>query len=70
MEGSTAGNAQGHKMYNHNAMGDSEVASFVGERMKRADVPVLSVEGGMHFMPSQVTNSAAARKMPGRESSF
>jgi hypothetical protein len=63
-EGSTAGNAQGYKMYNHNAMGDSEVASFVGDRMKRADVPLLSVEGKLHFMPTQITNSATASKMP------
>jgi hypothetical protein len=45
-------------------MGDSEVASFVGDRMKRADVPLLSVEGKLHFMPTQITQSATASKMP------
>lgn len=63
-EGSTAGNAQGWKMYNHQAMGDAEVAGYVGNRMERADVPVISLEGRMHFMPSQITHSSTNNKMP------
>lgn len=49
---STAGNIQGWKMYNHNAMGDSEVASFVGrDIMERAHAHCISVYGPAHSQP-------------------
>jgi len=59
-----AGNAQGYKMYNHQAMGDKELAGYVGHRMKMADVPVLSMYGRLHFMPSQITESSTNMKAP------
>ena len=58
------GNAQGWKMYNERAMGDSEVAGFVGDRMHRADTAILSVEGPLHFMPSVITHSVHGTKSP------
>ena len=62
---STMGNAQPHKLYNHQAMGDSELAGYLGHRMKMADVPVLSIEGKLHFMPSQITGSCEVKNMMG-----
>jgi hypothetical protein len=56
-EESTMGNAQGWKMYNFQAMGDGGISSFCGDRLKRADAAVLSVEGPIHFMPSVITHT-------------
>lgn len=61
---STIGNAQGWKMYNHQAMGDREVKGFVGNRAERADVPVLSLYGPVHFMPTQIRFSSAHEQNP------
>lgn len=63
MSDAIQGNAQGWKMYNHQAMGDASVSGFVGDRMKRADVPVISLYGPMHFTPSQIIGSSA-HEMP------
>ena len=61
---STAGNAQPHKMYNHFAMGDREISAYVGDRMHRADVPVISVYGPVHFTPTQIKYSSACCDQP------
>lgn len=48
----TAGNAQPGKMYNFNAMGDGEVASFIGgDIMHRANSHCISLLGPMHGRP-------------------
>jgi hypothetical protein len=52
---STAGNKQGWKMYNPQSMGDSGMHEFIGKDiMHRADAPILSVYGPMHFVPTQI----------------
>lgn len=45
----TAGNAQGHKLYAVNAMGDGALSSFIGsDIMHRAAAHCISVLGQKH----------------------
>jgi hypothetical protein len=62
----TAGNIQGWKMYAHNAMGDSEVAAFVGsDIMHRAHAHCISVYGPLHSKNERAMGRMEPLGMPG-----